>query len=273
MKPAKKKPSAAPNLPPMPSMDPSMTFEGLRGSLSDEFGWRIFRIMSEFVEGFQLIRTLNNTVSFFGSARFDENQHHYKEARELGRMLGKAGYTIVTGGGPGIMEAGNRGALEVGAPSIGLNIQLPKEQHLNPYVTQSIGFHYFFTRKVMLSYAAQAYVFFPGGFGTLNELMELLTLIQTQKIERIPIILIGKDFWLPFMEWIEVHVYKRHKAIDKKDMGVYHLVDNLREAFNIILRTKTCPPNAPNCWIGFQKKHLGRNAKRFTAKPGRKSKR
>lgn len=220
--------------------------------ISDEFGWRIFRIMAEFVDGFQLIRGLNKTVSFFGSARFEEDDHHYKEARELAQKLGKAGYTIVTGGGPGIMEAGNRGAMEVKAQSVGLNIELPQEQRLNPYTTRSQGFHYFFTRKVMLSYAAQAYVFFPGGFGTLNELTELLMLVQTKKIDPLPIILVGKDFWRPFMKWVEEHIYQNHNAIDKADMSIYHLAQNVEEAYQIISSIDVCPPNASKCWYGYQ---------------------
>jgi len=231
-----------------------------QGSLSDQFGWRIFRIMAEFVDGFELIQNLKRTVSFFGSARFDENDHHYKEARELAKKLGTAGFTIVTGGGPGIMEAGNRGAMEAGAESVGLNIQLPSEQRLNRYTTRSQGFHYFFTRKVMLSFAAQAYVFFPGGFGTLNELSELLMLVQTRKIEPLPIILVGKDFWRPFLKWVEEDVLKKHVAIDKKDMNIFHLVQSVDEAYEIISNIELCPPNASKCWYGYQPHHV-RDAK------------
>ncbi len=220
--------------------------------LSDQFGWRIFRIMAEFVDGFQMIQSLKNTVTFFGSARFPETDHHYKEARDLGNRLGKAGYTIVTGGGPGIMEAGNRGAFEAGATSVGLNIQLPLEQRLNPYTTRALGFHYFFTRKVMLAYAAQAYVFFPGGYGTLNELTELLMLVQTKKIEPIPIVLVGKDFWRPFIEWVRTGVLEQHEAIDKADMGIFHLAQDVDEAFKIIQSTKLCESNAPKCWYGYE---------------------
>lgn len=226
------------------------------GTLSDQFGWRIFRIMAEFVDGFQLIQGLKNTVSFFGSARFGEEEHHYKEARELAQKLGKAGYTIVTGGGPGIMEAGNRGAMDVGAESVGLNIQLPQEQALNRYCTRSQGFHYFFTRKVMLSFAAQAYVFFPGGFGTLNELSELLMLVQTKKIEPLPIVLVGKDFWRPFLKWLEDGVLQQHAAIDRSDMELFHLAQNVDEAFEIIQSVKLCPPNAAKCWYGYQPHHV-----------------
>ncbi|HTK60086.1 MAG TPA: TIGR00730 family Rossman fold protein [Candidatus Baltobacteraceae bacterium] len=227
-----------------------------KGSLSDQFGWRIFRIMAEFVDGFELIQNLKNTVSFFGSARFGENDHHYKEARELAKKLGKAGYTIVTGGGPGIMEAGNRGAMEAGAASIGLNIQLPTEQALNSYTTRSQGFHYFFTRKVMLSFAAQAYVFFPGGFGTLNELTELLMLVQTRKIDPLPIILVGKDFWRPFIKWVEDDMLKQHEAIDVKDLEIFKLVKDVDEAFEIINSINLCPPNASKCWYGYQAHHV-----------------
>ena len=241
-------------------MNDGLRDEFANGSLSDQFGWRIFRIMAEFVDGFQLIQGLKNTVSFFGSARFGEDDHHYKEARELANKLGKAGYTVVTGGGPGIMEAGNRGAKEAGADSVGLNIQLPKEQRLNPYVTRSQGFHYFFTRKVMLSFAAQAYVFFPGGFGTLDELTELVVLVQTRKIEPLPIVLVGKDFWRPFLQWIEEHVYEKHDAIDKADLGIMHLAQSVDEAFEVIQNTKLCPPNARKCWYGYQPHHV-RDAK------------
>lgn len=200
--------------------------------------WRIFRIMSEFVEGFQFLAGLKKEVSFFGSARFTEENEHYEEARKLAHMLGKEGYTIITGGGPGIMEAGNRGAHEVGAESIGLNIQLPFEQRINKYVKRGIGFHYFFTRKVILSASAQAYVFFPGGFGTLDEFFELITLIQTGKMERIPVVLIGKDYWSPLVVWINKTVYAGHKAIDKEDMDIFHLVDSPKEAVAIIKKSK-----------------------------------
>lgn len=203
-----------------------------------EASWRIFRIMAEFIDGFQFLADLKKEVSIFGSTRFTEKNPHYQEALKLARMLGKKGYTIVTGGGPGIMEAANRGAQEAGAESIGINIQLPKEQRVNKYVKHGIGFHYFFTRKVMLSASAQVYIFFPGGFGTLDEAFELITLIQTKKMERIPIILIGRDFWEPLLKWIEKHVYQEHHAIAKEDMEIYTLVDSVEDAFEIIVKSK-----------------------------------
>jgi len=199
--------------------------------------WRIFRIMAEFVDGFGFIVDYKKTVSIFGSIRSKEDNFYYQEARRLAQMLGKSGFTIVTGGSSGIMEAGNRGAHEVGAGSIGLNISLPNEQNINRYVQRSLNFHYFFTRKVMLTYAAEAYVYFPGGFGTLDEFFELITLIQTKKIRPVPIIMIGKEYWQPLLEWINENVYLKHKNISPEDMEIYHLVDNIDEAFKIIKKS------------------------------------
>lgn len=203
-----------------------------------EFSWRIFRIMSEFVEGFEFLYDLRREVSFFGSARFKETNHHYKEAQQLARMLAKEGFTMITGGGPGIMEAGNRGAVEGGGLSVGLNIQLPSEQRVNPWVRRSMAFHYFFTRKVMLSISAQAYVFFPGGFGTLDEFFELVTLVQTKKVEPISIICVGKDYWQTLDAWIATHVEREHHAINPDDRKIYTIVNDIHEAFAILKTTK-----------------------------------
>jgi len=206
----------------------------------DSLHWRIFRIMAEFVDGFQFLSDFKKTVTFFGSARFEEDNRWYQEAQKLASMLGKAGFSLVTGGGPGIMEAGNRGAAETEASSIGLNIQLPNEQRINPYVKKAIGFHYFFTRKVMLSFSAQAYVFFPGGFGTLDEVFELLTLIQTKKIdEEIPLVLVGKDFWSNIDEWLRKKLLGEYQTIDAEDLKIYSIVDSAEEAFEIIKRSKS----------------------------------
>ena len=196
--------------------------------------WRIFRIMAEFVEGFQFLAESTKEVSIFGSTRFKETDPWYVEARKLGRLLAKGGYTVITGGGPGIMEAANRGVFEKDGQSLGLNIQLPSEQRANPYLTRGHDFHYFFTRKVMLAAAAQAYVFFPGGFGTLDEATELITLIQTKKMQPIPIILVGKDFWQPFLDWIGGTLVKKYKTIREDDMATFQLVDTAEEAFRII---------------------------------------
>jgi hypothetical protein len=205
----------------------------------ESFHWRIFRIMAEFVDGFQFMADFKKTVTFFGSARFKEGDKWYEEARKLGKMVGEAGFGVITGGGPGIMEAGNRGAVEGGGDSFGLNIQLPYEQRINPYVKKPIGFHYFFTRKVMLAYASQAYIFFPGGFGTLDEAFEILTLIQTKKImERVPVILIGKDFWGSFEKWAKEKMLNEYATIDNDDLKLYTIVDTAEEALEIIKVSK-----------------------------------
>ena len=175
------------------------------------------------------------TVTFFGSARFPEGSRWYEEARKLGALAAKNGFAVITGGGPGIMEGGNRGAAEAEGKSIGLNIKLPSEQRINPYVNQSSAFHYFFVRKVMLSFAAQAYVFFPGGLGTLDEVFELLTLIQTKKIsDKIPVVLVGKEFWEPIHNWMHEEMYQKLQSIDEEDLKLYTIVDNAEEAFEIV---------------------------------------
>lgn len=202
--------------------------------------WRIFRIMAEFVEGFEFIADYKKSVTIFGSTQDSKATHKwYEEARRLGGMLAKEGFAVVTGGGPGIMEAGNRGAAEAGGESVGINIQLPKEQRVNPYVNHGKGFHYFFTRKLMLTYAAQVYVYFPGGFGTLDEFFEIVTLIQTKKIAtHIPVILVGREFWGPFDEWIRTVVYEQDRAIDAADREIYTIVDTPEEAMEIIRNSK-----------------------------------
>jgi hypothetical protein len=210
-------------------------------SFTENPNWRIFRIMAEFIEGFEFLDKFHGEVTIFGSSRTKKTDRYYKKARELGRLLGKEGYTVITGGGPGIMEAANRGAYEVGAESVGLDIELPTEQRRNEYVTRAIGFHYFFTRKVMLSASAQAYVYFPGGFGTLDELLEMITLTQTQKIpQNVPSILVGKEYWQPLIDWIRNTMLK-HGYIAKKDIDLFHLVDTPEEAMKIVMKTTERP--------------------------------
>lgn len=202
----------------------------------DSMQWRIFRIMAEFVEGFEFIANFKKSVTVFGSAKDSKATHNwYEEARSLGKMLAKEGFAVVTGGGPGIMEAANRGAADADGVAVGLNIQLPQEQRINPYVNRALGFHYFFTRKLMLTYSAQAYVYFPGGFGTLDELFEMVTLIQTKKMSaNVPVILVGKSFWTPLDTWIHEHIYKKDGAIDKEDMNIYTIVNTAEEVMRIV---------------------------------------
>ena len=212
----------------LPPEEPTLDF---RASMH----WRVFRIVAEFIDGFQYIADLKKTVTVFGSARVGPADPWYREARQLGRLLARSGYTAVTGGGPGVMEAANRGAYETKGRSVGINIQLPLEQRTNPFVKNSIGFHYFFTRKLMLTYSAEAYVYFPGGFGTLDEFFEIVTLIQTRKITtRIPIILVGREYWGPLTNWIDRELLRHHKFVDPKDTRLYDIVNTAKEAMRII---------------------------------------
>lgn len=200
--------------------------------------WRIFRIMSELVDGYELLSGLNREITVFGSARTAPGSHYYLEAEKLGRMLASEDYTVLTGGGPGIMEAANKGSFLADGKSVGLNIELPHEQRANPYVKRGLGFHFFFTRKVMLTSPSQAFVFFPGGYGTLDEFFEVITLVQTQKMPRVPLILFGKEYWSALDEFIRKEVLSHHAAVEKKDLDLYQIVDSADEALTIIRKTK-----------------------------------
>lgn len=202
--------------------------------------WRVFRIMSEFVQGFEILRRHGLAATFYGSARTSPGDVYYRSAEELAARLAKKGFAVITGGGPGIMEAGNVGAFKVGGRSVGFNIQLPMEQHLNPYTTESLSFHFFFSRRVMLAFASEVYIYFPGGFGTFDELFEMLTLVQTKKIEPIPIVLYGRDFWEPFIKLIEERLLNEHGYIDAEDMHLFKLVDSIDEAEEYILSKIDC---------------------------------
>jgi hypothetical protein len=202
--------------------------------------WRVFKIMSEFVEGFDIIRRHGLAASFFGSARATLENETYSHAEDLAGRLAKKGFAIITGGSAGIMQAANKGAYEVGGVSVGLNINLSDSQSYNPYLTEKFGFEHFFVRKVMLTYASEVYVYFPGGFGTLDEFFEIITLVQTKKIRKVPIILFGKHFWEPLLGFIEDKLYKEHASIDKEDMQLYTLVDTVDEAYDYIIANVTC---------------------------------
>ncbi len=194
---------------------------------------RVDLIEEEFRAGFDFIKDNKKTVSFFGSARTLPEEEDYQNAQKLASEISKLGYGVVTGGGPGIMEAGNRGAFENKGLSLGLTIQLPMEQITNPYLDKSLDFNYFFTRKVTLTYAAEAYVYFPGGFGTLDELFEILTLVQTNKIEKVPVILFGSHFWNPLKKFITEYQLSTGK-INDEDVNLFTITDSIEEAVSII---------------------------------------
>ncbi len=195
--------------------------------------WRVLKIMSEFVRGFDELADVGPAVTFFGSSRSKEQDKYYRLAYETAYNLGKLGYAIITGGGPGIMEAANRGAHDSGTLSVGLNIEIPKEQHPNKYQNLSLRFDYFFVRKVMLIKYSLAYVIFPGGFGTFDELFEALTLIQTGKSYRFPLILFGSEFWGSLIEYMR-NVMVSFGTIDEDDVGLISLVDSPQEVIELV---------------------------------------
>ena len=205
-----------------------------REARRESTSWRVLRIMGEFVEGFDQLAELGPAVTLFGSARISPGDPMYSAAVEVGRLLGEAGFTIITGGGPGAMEAGNRGAREAGAPSVGLNIELPFESHVNPYVDVEIDFRYFFVRKVMLVKYSRAFVIFPGGFGTMDELFEALTLIQTGKIRDFPVVLFGSDYWRGLIEWLRANMVADGKATEA-DLGLIAITDSPEAVLEIIM--------------------------------------
>lgn len=190
--------------------------------------WRLFRIMGEFVQGFEEMSGVGKAVTIFGSARFKADHPYYEKAERLARELAEAGYAVLTGGGPGIMEAGNKGAYEAGGRSFGLNIDLPHEQDPNPYQTDEIKFRYFFTRKVMLIKYSTAFVIFPGGFGTLDETFEALTLIQTKKIKPFPVYLIGVDYWQGLIAWLK-NTPETLGTISSEDLQLFKVLDDVSD--------------------------------------------
>lgn len=205
--------------------------------------WRTFRIMGEFVNGFDELATITRGVSIFGSARTREDEPYYIAARETARQLGEAGFEIITGGGPGIMEAANRGAHDAGAVSVGCNIELPFEQMPNPYLTKSLSFKYFMVRKTMFIKYSNAYIIFPGGFGTMDEVFEALTLIQTRKIRNFPLVLFGSQYWQGLLQWLTTMMLNE-RMINPEDLGLIHLTDSPKDAVDFII--KICDEGVDN---------------------------
>jgi uncharacterized protein (TIGR00730 family) len=199
---------------------------------SDGDSWRIFRIMAEFVEGFEVMNPVGRAVSVFGSARTRPSDPDYAAAVETSRLLVNEGFAVITGGGPGIMEAANKGAYEAGGESVGLNISLPHEQEGNKYQTISLDFHYFYARKVMFVKYASAFVCFPGGFGTMDEFFETMTLIQTLKIEPFPIVLYGSKFWGGLIDWMGSQLVPMY--IDREDIDIFKLVDSPKDVVRLV---------------------------------------
>jgi len=199
--------------------------------------WRIFRIMAELVEGYNFLSSLKKEVTVFGSARFSSDNLYYKEAVKMGKLLAKADFTTITGGGPGIMEAANKGAFDAKGESVGLNIQLPFEQRINPYVKKSTAFYYFFTRKVMLTSPANAFIFFPGGFGTLDEFFEVVDLMDQGMITKAPVIMIGKEYWEPVLDFLRKKCCKIGSVAEEK-IAEWILVETAQEAFEHIKDVK-----------------------------------
>ncbi len=198
--------------------------------------WRMFRIMAEFVEGFEALSSCRPAVSIFGSTRVKPENEIYQKAERIGQLLAEQGFCVITGGGPGVMEAANKGAAEAGGKSIGLNIELPFEQKPNPYANLTLSFRYFFVRKVMFVKYAVAYVILPGGFGTMDELLESITLIQTHKIKPFPVILVGSDYWKGFLDWIKEVVLKKG-MISTIDLEILQLIDDPSEVVKTIKKT------------------------------------
>jgi uncharacterized protein (TIGR00730 family) len=205
--------------------------------------WRVLRIMGEYVHGFDSLAEVGAAVAIFGSARTAESDPMYEAARDLGRRLADAGFAVITGGGPGIMEAANRGARDAKGLSIGCNIELPREQGINPYVDVAVNFRYFFCRKTMFVKYSEGFVLFPGGYGTLDELFEALTLIQTRKIARFPVVLFGAAYWQGLLDWLRQQV-RGHGNIDPDDVALLTVTDSTEEACRVLV---DCYQN--QCWL------------------------
>jgi uncharacterized protein (TIGR00730 family) len=199
----------------------------------------VSEISKEFKAGFEELKKNPKSVTIFGSSRFSPASRHYKEAQELaGRIVKELGYAVITGGGPGVMAAANLGASEAQGKSVGFTIELPHEQHTNPYVNSGINFEYFFARKVMLTFAAEAYVFFPGGFGTFDEFFSILTLLQTDKIPRVPMILVGEKFWTATRDYMKVNMLEKNGTISAADLDLFTITDDIEQVMKIIKKAQ-----------------------------------
>ncbi len=210
---------------------------------AEEFGdyrdtWRVFRIMAELVEGYNFLAGFKKEVTIFGSARLSSENKYYKEAVKMGDILVKGGFTVITGGGPGIMEAANRGAYDGGGESVGLNIQMPFEQRINPYVKKSIAFYYFFTRKIILTSPANAFVFFPGGFGTMDEFFEVIDAMEQRMMTKSPVIMVGKEYWQPALDFLREKCCAEVGSVKKEQLDELHLVETAEEAYEYIKNVK-----------------------------------
>jgi uncharacterized protein (TIGR00730 family) len=210
-----------------------MPYEYEINELAKEESWRMFRIIGEFVEGFDKLSGLGPAVSFYGSARITPDDKIYKETKEIARRLGELGFAIITGGGPGVMEAANKGAFDAGVASIGLNIELPEEQTGNNYTTKSITFRYFFVRKLMLVKYATAFIIMPGGLGTLDELTEVLTLMQTAKIKPLPVILFDSNYWKGFLDWLHNTALAKD-LVSEEDFNLLRICDDTGAVIDVV---------------------------------------
>ncbi len=233
------RPTAARHLPPeRQATEDERLFTAARPAFLDTDPWRALRILSEFVEGFDALAEIGPAVTVFGSARAKEGDQGYEMAREIGRRLAKAGFAVITGGGPGVMEAANRGCQEGGGLSIGCNIELPHEQYLNPYVDLGVEFRYFFVRKTMFVKYADAFVILPGGLGTLDELAEALTLIQTGKIRHFPVVLVGTAYWAGLIDWFRTTMLPAGTIWDA-DLELFQLTDDIDEVIRLVTPAAT----------------------------------
>lgn len=205
--------------------------------------WRIFRIMAEFVEGFDELSKIGSAITIFGSSRTNPQDRYYKLTEKTAELLSKNGFAVITGAGPGVMEAANKGAKKGGSASIGLNIQVPIVQKPNRFITKLLEFRYFFCRKVMFAKYAKAFVIFPGGFGTMDEFFESVTLIQTKRIERFPVILVGTEYWKGLIDWMKDAMLKKGR-IEKEDLNIFRVVDSPEEVLKIIKDFYSNPPKS-----------------------------